>query len=318
MQEITWPGCDGHSPEVARSLPRYREERDEERRVRFRSRIIEYNRETVDGIARRYARDDKEAAVLAEAAANGIVEALDTWPLDSEVSWHAFAVGRMLACMRPSTQPGGRVASRAGRYATPADPEAAFPGEDRAFGGNRLYVDLVPARCWFTSAARCLELADWHLVRTEVYRRAGSVCEICGSTGKGGALEAHERWEYDEAAGAQRLRRLIALCWLCHRTTHFGVTQMKGDKWADLAFTHLVRVNGWPPDQGHRHIEDAFALWEARSERDWELDLSILEAIGVRVARPEVLGDRAGEARRGVRRDGHDPGQVYGLGRGDD
>ena len=48
-----------------------------------------------------------------------------------------------------------------------------------------------------------------------VYGRAGHRCEMCGRGPDPAArrrLEAHERWDYDDAGGTQRLARLICTC----------------------------------------------------------------------------------------------------------
>ncbi|EQD31721.1 hypothetical protein B2A_13732, partial [mine drainage metagenome] len=70
-----------------------------------------------------------------------------------------------------------------------------LPGEERGFGGNTLFVDLVPQTAWFTNVRSAVSRGDWDRLRKHVYVRAGNKCEVCGASGR---LEAHERWEYDE------------------------------------------------------------------------------------------------------------------------
>ena len=99
-------------------------------------------------------------------------------------------------------------------------------GEDRNFGGNELFVDLIPQTCWFSNVRTCIHPSDWDRVRNYIYERTTYTCECCGVKTKddisNGRLEAHERWEYDETNRTQKLKRLIALCHQCHQATHIG------------------------------------------------------------------------------------------------
>jgi hypothetical protein len=87
-------------------------------------------------------------------------------------------------------------------------------------------------------------------------------------------VECHERWAYDEVRGTQTLLGLIALCPDCHRVKHFGLARVKGEQ--ELAGRHLMRVNGWTRQQAHEYVQAAFALWEHRSRREWQVDLGWL------------------------------------------
>src|SRR4051812_32950254 len=166
----------------------------------------------------------------------------------------------------------------------PNTPET-LPGEDRTFGPG-LFVDLVPSTCWFTNVRSCVDPGQWDALRSMVYRRAGQQCEICGADrGQGRArLEAHERWSYDDASSVQTLRRLIALCWSCHRATHYGFAEVSGT--ANLAIAHLRAVNGWSAADAQAHIDSAFELWNHRSARVWHLDLRVLTDAGIKVVQP--------------------------------
>lgn len=190
-----------------------------------------------------------------------------------------------------------------------------LPGEDRSFGSG-LFVDLVPQSCWFTNVRTCVAPADWERVRHMVYRRARDHCEACGrerDRDAGVRMEAHERWAFDDARRVQALRRLICLCNLCHGTTHFGLANVQGR--AAEAMDHLVAVTGASPDLAETHVAEAFELWQQRSARTWDLDLSILTTAGVALARPasparrsEIASERLATERRGRRRPFRDPG----------
>ncbi|WP_217631331.1 hypothetical protein [Rhodococcus triatomae] len=117
--------------------------------------------------------------------------------------------------------------------------------------------------------------------------RAEQRCEACGSGEDRAArrwLEAHERWNYDNASLTQSLRRLIVLCTPCHQATHFGLAQLRGH---DVeALTHLSIVTRMNRDQANAHVSDAFRLWNQRSQYAWHLDLSILINAGIGLQRP--------------------------------
>lgn len=173
-------------------------------------------------------------------------------------------------------------------FPTLANPQpiTELPGEDREFGGNRLFVDLVPASCWFTNVRYCVEPEDWERLIKGVRARAGKVCEICGGgrdPDQGVELEAHERWQFDEETGVQSLRRIVCLCTACHRTTHYGLSQLRGDE--QLIRAHFMAVNECEEAELDRHVYQAFELWQERNQRVWTLDLSVIENAGIRLKR---------------------------------
>jgi hypothetical protein len=161
-----------------------------------------------------------------------------------------------------------------------------LPGEDRSFGTG-LFVDLVPTSCWFTNVRSCVCQRDWERLRRMIQVRAGGVCEACGQNP---GTDAHERWAYDDAAGVQSLRRLIWVCAACHETTHMGLANLRGR--GPAARAHLQKVTNMSTAATAAHVERAFALWQRRSTRTWELDLSMLTAAGVRLAVPPQARDR--------------------------
>jgi len=167
-----------------------------------------------------------------------------------------------------------------------------LPGEDRTLGSG-LFVDLVPASCWFTNARSCLIERDWDRVRQMVVGRAGEACEVCGARRDATVqrwLEVHERWAYDDGTRVQALRRLICLCTDCHKTTHFGLAQLQGRDAAARA--HLLAVTGLSQEQVARHIADAFEVWRSRSRMTWALDLRLLTGAGLMPAPPPTAEQR--------------------------
>jgi Domain of unknown function (DUF5710) len=197
------------------------------------------------------------------------------------------------------------------RWAALPDVPATLPGEDRSFGGG-LFVDLVPASCWFTNVRSCVDQRDWERLRRMVVERAGRRCEACSrgrAPAEGRGLEVHERWLYQETTAVQVLRRLICLCTDCHTATHMGLAGLRGI--ADKAEAHLAAVNHWSPDQVEEHVGAAFELFTQRSRTHWQLDLRILDAAGVRITRPPAPRQRltiAGETVWATRdREAHKP-----------
>jgi len=177
-----------------------------------------------------------------------------------------------------------------------------LPGEDRSLGSG-LFVDLVPTTCWFTNVRSCVSQQDWERLRRMALNRAGQLCEICGAPADRAErrwLELHERWTFDEQTRTQTLRRLICVCTPCHTVTHFGLAQVKGI--ADQAMDHLIAVTGASAAAAQRHVEEAFALWEQRSQLVWELDLGMLTGAGITVEPPLEALQRAGRARDELQR----------------
>jgi len=180
------------------------------------------------------------------------------------------------------------------RWAAQPDLPELLPGEDRAYGAG-LFAEPIPSTAWWTHARSCIAERDWERVRRLVVTRAARRCEACGrgEDREGGIrMEAHERWVFDTAERAQRLRRLVCFCSDCHTVTHFGLAQLRGV--ADHALMHLREVTGMSGAEAEQHVQAAFALWRQRSAILWDLDLGILTGAGIAVVRPAGSGaDRA-------------------------
>ncbi len=152
-------------------------------------------------------------------------------------------------------------------------------GEDRLYGGNILFVDLIPKSCWFTNVRKCVHFSDWDRLRIFIYERANNQCECCQSKT---VLDAHERWSFDEKTKIQKLKRIIALCKPCHEATHMGLAQIRGR--GDIAKDHLGKVNGMSKFEAEYHIKKAFELWDKRNKSNWKLDLSIITNSGIKLS----------------------------------
>mmetsp|Transcript_41064 Transcript_41064/g.87462 ORF Transcript_41064/g.87462 Transcript_41064/m.87462 type:complete len:389 (+) Transcript_41064:40-1206(+) len=166
-------------------------------------------------------------------------------------------------------------------------------GEDRSFGGNELFVDMVPQTCWFTNVRSCVDEADWDRLRHHIYERVGYHCECCGvdcRSTEGVRLEAHERWRFTSNPRTQTLARVVALCNLCHESTHMGLAEVQ--ERGEVARAHLRRVTGMSEQECERHVQEAFETWAERSQHQWELNLSLLSNSGIRVVQPPDKAER--------------------------
>lgn len=137
-----------------------------------------------------------------------------------------------------------------------------------------LTMELVPKTCWFSNVRDHVSNEDWRMISRAVSKRVGHRCEICGSQGSEHPVEAHEMWEYDYENMTQRLKGIVALDSHCHLVKHSGYADLSGQK--QLAFDHMLKVNGWSEEYGIQYYNNAVEEWKLRSQFEWELDLSWL------------------------------------------
>jgi hypothetical protein len=138
----------------------------------------------------------------------------------------------------------------------------------------KLEVELVPRSCFYSNLRSNLSKRDWEYLRQQTIATANYHCEICGSDGGSNSLECHEIWKYDDEELVQSLIGLVALCKACHRSKHMALARHKG--WEDAAERHLMRVNQWDRQTLNIYLEDAFQLYEERSNKTWQLDITWL------------------------------------------
>lgn len=152
-----------------------------------------------------------------------------------------------------------------------------LPGEDRTFGGDVLFVDLIPRTVWWSNVRAMMSPSAWSKLSLAVRSRVDR-CEACGTIAPPRERDAHERWAFNSETGEQSLRRLVALCKPCHEVTHFGLAMIRG--FSDRAFEHLARVRQWDDRITQMHIDAAFHLFSERSRRSWKTTATILEDAG--------------------------------------
>ncbi len=136
----------------------------------------------------------------------------------------------------------------------------------------KLEFELVPDSCWYINLRSALPKEVWDAVRKKAYAKAGGRCMICGAPTS--RLEAHERWEYDDEKGIQKLKDIVAICRPCHEVIHIGRTQLMGRE--KEACEHYMKVNGATYAEYRKALGEANALHRERSKREWQTDISAL------------------------------------------
>ncbi|WP_144267173.1 hypothetical protein [Comamonas thiooxydans] len=139
--------------------------------------------------------------------------------------------------------------------------------------------DMLPSNTWQDNLRHMLSEAEWDRLRRFCYQAAGNTCVACGSRGEP-HVEAHESWKFDEASGKQILRGLLCLCPTCHKSKHLGFANRIGRLKA--VYARLRWLNDWTEEQLDLQLKEVQARQAALSLRTWELDLSFLQAYGVR------------------------------------
>ena len=141
----------------------------------------------------------------------------------------------------------------------------------------KLEIDLVPKSVWYNNLRKVLTPDEWDIIRKQSYRDANHVCSICG---RGGRLNCHEVWDYDEVEHVQILSDVCALCDDCHMIKHIGFAETEAEKGKldmDALILHFCIVNLVDKDRFEEHRREAFALWHKRSGFTWTTDMTIVK-----------------------------------------
>lgn len=156
--------------------------------------------------------------------------------------------------------------------------EIELIGEDRSFGSNELFIDMIPKTSYFKNVRTLFKKEDWNLIRHHIYKRTDNRCECCGCK-RSKYLDAHERWSYDFETGIQKLERIIALCKLCHSATHYGHSKIMKNNINNIN-EHLKKIKNINDDELDSHIKEARNIWKERNKIQWKLDFSIITNSG--------------------------------------
>jgi len=142
----------------------------------------------------------------------------------------------------------------------------------------KLNFEMVPEECWYKNLRSMLPPKDWDIIRKDAYRRANGKCMICKRAAR--RLEAHEKWEYDDANHVQKLVDVLALCHDCHSVIHISRTYLIGE--GDRAMRHFMKVNSCTQSDFHLALAAANEEYQRRNKiEDWVTDISFInELIG--------------------------------------
>ena len=142
----------------------------------------------------------------------------------------------------------------------------------------KLEIELIPKTSFFKNVRALVSKEEWNFIKNQVYKRADFKCEICKAKGQSQgfshSVECHEIWTYNEETLIQNLEGLIALCPLCHKVKHSGLT-MKTDG-IDLILDHLKLINQMNEKDAYSFLIDAFALWKHRNNFQWKLNTNYI------------------------------------------
>lgn len=134
----------------------------------------------------------------------------------------------------------------------------------------KLAMAYVPHRIRSINLHRKLSPSRWRKLSKDCYTKAGGACEICGTTYP--RLDCHEDWEYDDFRMVQRLKRLMSICFLCHRVIHYNVSYLWSDEAHLKVIDHFKEVNQCDGAAMSRHQEAAEWIYEKRIYQDWTVD----------------------------------------------
>ncbi len=161
-----------------------------------------------------------------------------------------------------------------------------FVGEDRNFGENKLYVDLIPRKFWFDSIRIRMSQIDWIKLYWKVCSRANNTCEACGKQYtqvcniiNSPYLEVHDRWSYDPHTRIRKLERFMAMCYKCKLATQIGQAGFLGKD--NIAEIHLANILGLTAEETTKHMREAHVAWVEKNKIDWTEDISILTQSGI-------------------------------------
>jgi hypothetical protein len=159
-------------------------------------------------------------------------------------------------------------------------------GEDVTFGGNDLFVDLVPKMAWGQSGSNLC--AKWNELSRTIREAKNNICEVCNVQTN---CHAHERYEFIElnkTHATYKLKRIMCMCVQCHMSTHYGRSCSIGMR--DAARNQLKKITKLDDDALQEHVSAAGALWKRRNSFTISVDLSLLTDNGYEIK--PLTGDK--------------------------
>lgn len=140
----------------------------------------------------------------------------------------------------------------------------------------KLTIELVPQTSWNNNLRSLMQQEGWNDLRKIILKTANRTCVICK---KKGALHCHEVWEYDDDQLIQKLVGIIPICELCHAVKHIGFTKIQSSELYDKAVAHFMKINNCNRMTFEVHKNEAFAIWERRSQQQWRIDIGNYEGV---------------------------------------
>lgn len=170
-------------------------------------------------------------------------------------------------------------------------------GEDRHFGGDTFSIEMIPATSHQFNLRLMMPVLQWKKLRLYVIERCGARCEFCEGQYN---LEAHERWDFDESAKRQTLKRLMCLCKSCHLGVHIGLAGQLG--YYDITKQHVLNVTGWTTDEFKQHVDKARDRYKRLSKLKWKIDTSMVQSAGIALFDNKTVRERVKHKREQIDR----------------
>lgn len=142
----------------------------------------------------------------------------------------------------------------------------------------KLTVELVPETVWCKSLFRLLPREVWNDLRGGIIQRNGRKCQICGETS--GKMNLHEIWNYDDVKHVQKIEGFVLLCEMCHHIKHIGLAGILADEGKldyNKVIKHFCKVNDCSEKEFEEYVDNAFKIWEKRSQYQWKQDFGRYE-----------------------------------------
>lgn len=156
-------------------------------------------------------------------------------------------------------------------------PRDMLPLRDRpGVAAPFIRINLIPQTSWGRNLRSLMERDEWKaFARRHVYGLTGSLCLVCGGRGPDWPVEADEVWHFDDDAGIQRLAAVVPLCPACHEVRSAGLATANGR--GEDAARHLAWVDRTRIGDARKRIADAMHVWQTRSRRTWQIDLTVMQ-----------------------------------------
>ncbi len=143
-----------------------------------------------------------------------------------------------------------------------------------------LHMELIPEGTWYKNVRKEFSEEHWDLIRKHTYTEAGYVCQICGGVGPEWPVECHERWEWNDNTGVQKLIGFIALCPKCHQVKHIGHSYATLSKTKILRlYSHQRRINKWKVADQAVYFEKVALRQEKRNLISWTVDMTFAKKL---------------------------------------